>query len=128
MFFNSIDRRSFPVIDYPSKNFCNNAKKYCNDHDYLVIRITDPAIIDRMLVKTLDNNNVISTIQIFYPIYLKMLLDYVQVILKRNVIFYMENSILYILCTKFTSRELISVRNKHCDDVKKDEPKTCPTK
>jgi len=111
LFFNSLGRETFPTIDYPSKKFYNVAKTYCNDHKYLVIKLINTKKINAILLKALNSKNAITSTQIYYPIYLKMLLDYVQLILNWNIIFYVENKKLYILCTAIPSNELIQKRN-----------------
>lgn len=109
-FFTNIDRSTFPVMDYPSKNFYVNAKNFCENNKYLVVRVQRIKDVDNILVESLEKQNIIESTKIIYPIYLKMFLDHVTQILNWNIIFFIENRILYILCSSLTSHELINER------------------
>lgn len=112
-FFNSIERETFPNISYPKKKYYAHAVEHLQSVPFLVTTLTDRKKIQSFLVNYLVQKNIIDCTQFLYPLFLKMFLDYVTLQLNWNIIFYIEQHKLIILCTKYKNNELIEKRKLH---------------
>ncbi len=111
-FFASIDRETFPSIIYPQNKYYEQAVSYSRKNPFLATKIINKKKVNSFIVDYLNNHNIILSVHFIFPMYLKMYLDYIEYQLKWNILFYVENHNLFILCSSYTNEELIKSRSE----------------